>query len=32
LNDEHKRMMAVRLAYYIVYYPDEYFEALSEVG
>ena len=25
-------MMAVRLAYYIVYYPDEYFEALSEVG
>ena len=25
-------MMAVRLAYYMVYYPDEYFEALSEAG
>ena len=25
-------MMAVRLAYYMVYYPDEYFEALLEVG
>ena len=25
-------MLAVRLAYYMVYYPDEYYEALSEVG
>ena len=25
-------MMAVRLAYYMVYYPDEYNEALSEVS
>ena len=24
-------MMAVRLAYYMVYYPDEYYESLSEV-
>ena len=25
-------MMAVRLAYYMVYYPDEYYESLSEVS
>ena len=25
-------MMAVRLAYYMVYFPDEYYEALSEAG
>ena len=25
-------MLAVRLAYYMVYYPDEYYETLSEVG
>ena len=25
-------MMAVRLAYYMVYYPDEYYETLSGVG
>lgn len=26
------RYKAVRLAYYMVYYPDEYYETLSEVG